>query len=65
MTFQRVDLQGRQTLFLSLATNRYLAAPGKFGAVAADRAGLAPDRKDGSWFTRKAAPHKLLFEETK
>lgn len=50
-TFQWVDLQRGDTLFLSLATHRYLVAPKDPGVVAADHAGPAPDRKDGSCFT--------------
>jgi beta-xylosidase len=47
-TFQWVDLQRGDTLFLSLATHRYVVAPHDPGAVAADHPGPAPDRKDGS-----------------
>ena len=54
-TFQWVDLQRGDTLFLSLATHRYIVAPKDAGAVAADHPGPAPDRKDGSCFTWKAA----------
>ena len=54
-TFQWVDLQRGDTLFLSLATHRYIVAPKDPGAVAADHPGPAPDRKDGSCFTWKAA----------
>ena len=53
-TFQWVDLQRGETLLLSLATHRYIVAPKTPGAVAADRAGPAPDRRDGSCFTWKA-----------
>lgn len=49
-TFQWVDLQRGDTLLLSLATRRYLVAPPGTGPVAADHAGPAPDRKDGSCF---------------
>jgi xylan 1,4-beta-xylosidase len=52
-TFQWVDLHRGDTLFLSLATHRYLAAPKTPGAVAADHPGPAPDRKDGSCFAWK------------
>lgn len=48
-TFQWVDLQRGDTLLLSLATHRYVAVQ-KGGAVRADHAGPAPDRKDGSCF---------------
>ena len=41
------------TLFLSLATHRYIVAPKTAGEVGADRAGPAPDRKDGSCFAWK------------
>ena len=54
-TFQWVDLQRGDTLFLSLATHRYIVAPKDPGPVAADHPGPAPDRKDGSCFTWKAA----------
>lgn len=54
-TFQWVDLQRGDTHFLSLATHRYVAAPKEPGAVAADNAGPAPDRKDGTGFTWKVA----------
>jgi xylan 1,4-beta-xylosidase len=54
-TFQWVDLQRGDTMFLSLATHRYIVAPKEPGAVAADHAGPAPDRKDGSCFAWKAA----------
>jgi len=53
-TFQWVDLQRGETLFLSLATHRYLVAPRASGPVAADHAGPAPDRKDGSCFSWQA-----------
>jgi beta-xylosidase len=49
-TFQWVDLQRGDTMFLSLATHRYIVAPKDPGVVAADHAGPAPDRKDGSGF---------------
>jgi xylan 1,4-beta-xylosidase len=52
-TFQWVDLQRGETLFLSLATHRYIAAPKNGGAVGADHPGPAPDRKDGSCFAWK------------
>jgi beta-xylosidase len=52
-TFQWVDLQRGDTLFLSLATHRYIVAPKEPGPVGADRAGPAPDRKDGSCFAWK------------
>jgi len=55
-TFQWVDLQRGDTLFLSLATHRYIVAPKGAGAVAADHPGPAPDRKDGSCFAWKAVP---------
>jgi xylan 1,4-beta-xylosidase len=54
-TFQWVDLQRGETLFLSLKTHRYIAAPKDPGAVSADRPGPAPDRKDGSCFAWKTA----------
>jgi hypothetical protein len=47
-TFQWVDLQRGDVLFLSLATNRYLVMAG--GSVKGDHAGPSPDRKDGSCF---------------
>jgi hypothetical protein len=53
-TFQWVDLHRGDTLFLSLATHRYIVAPKEPGAVAADHPGPAPDRKDGSCFAWKA-----------
>ncbi len=54
-TFQWVDLQRGDTLLLSLATHRYLVVPTAGpGAIAADRAGPAPDRKDGSEFAWRA-----------
>jgi beta-xylosidase len=53
-TFQWVDLHRGDTLFLSLATHRYIVAPKDPGAVAADHPGPAPDRKDGSCFAWKA-----------
>jgi xylan 1,4-beta-xylosidase len=49
-TFQWVDLQRGETLFLSLKTHRYIVAPKNLGAVAADHPGPSPDRKDGSCF---------------
>lgn len=49
-TFQWVDLQRGETLFLSLSTHRYLVAPPMAGAIAADNPGPAPDRRDGSCF---------------
>jgi len=52
-TFQWVDLQRGDTLFLSLATHRYIVAPKAPGEVAADHRGPAPDRKDGSCFAWK------------
>jgi len=52
-TFQWVDLQRGDTLFLSLVTHRYIVAPHDPGAVAADHPGPAPDRKDGSCFAWK------------
>jgi hypothetical protein len=55
-TFQWVDLQRGDTLFLSLATHRYMVAPHDPGAVAADHPGPAPDRKDGSCFAWKTVP---------
>lgn len=57
-TFQWVDLQRGETLLLSLATNRYLVAPKNSGAVAANHAGPAPDRRDGSCFTWQKADRK-------
>jgi len=54
-TFQWEDLHRGDTLFLSLATHRYLVAPKEPGALAADHPGPAPDRKDGSCFSWKAA----------
>ena len=56
-TFQWVDLQRGDTLLLSLATHRYIVAPKTPGAVAADRAGPAPDRRDGSCFSWKIVQH--------
>jgi beta-xylosidase len=56
-TFQWVDLQRGETLLLSLATHRYIVAPKTPGAVAADHPGPAPDRRDGSCFSWKAAPY--------
>jgi xylan 1,4-beta-xylosidase len=53
-TFQWVDLHRGDTLFLSLATHRYLVAPKDPGAVAADHPGPSPDRKDGSCFAWKS-----------
>jgi hypothetical protein len=53
-SFQWVDLQRGETLLLSLATHRYIVAPKVPGAVAADRAGPAPDRRDGSCFSWRA-----------
>ena len=53
-TFQWVDLHRGDTLFLSLATHRYIVAPKEPGAVAADHPGPRPDRKDGSCFAWKA-----------
>jgi xylan 1,4-beta-xylosidase len=52
-TFQWVDLHRGDTLFLSLATHRYIVVPKEPGAVAADHPGPAPDRKDGSCFSWK------------
>jgi xylan 1,4-beta-xylosidase len=52
-TFQWVDLQRGDTLFLSLATHRYIVAPKEPGPVAADHPGPSPDRKDGSCFAWK------------
>jgi hypothetical protein len=49
-TFQWVDLQRGDTLLMSLATHRYVIAPRTPGPIAADHAGPAPDRKDGSCF---------------
>jgi hypothetical protein len=49
-TFQWVDLQRGDTMLLSLVTYRYIVAPPGSGPVAADHAGPAPDRKDGSCF---------------
>jgi hypothetical protein len=54
-TFQWVDLHRGDTLFLSLATHRYIVAPKDSGAVAADHPGPSPDRKDGSCFAWKSA----------
>jgi len=54
-TFQLVDLQRGDTLFLSLATHRYIIAPENPGAVAADHSGPAPYREDGPCFTWRAA----------
>ncbi|MBN9662576.1 MAG: family 43 glycosylhydrolase [Acidobacteria bacterium] len=54
-TFQWVDLQRGDTLLLSLATHRYLAAPKEPGPVSADHPGPSPDRKDGSCFSWKPA----------
>ena len=53
-TFQWVDLQRGETLFLSLVTHRYIVASKDSGAVAADHPGPNPDRKDGSCFAWKA-----------
>jgi len=52
-TFQWVDLQRGETLFLSLATHRYIVVPKDGGVAAADHPGPAPDRRDGSCFTWK------------
>jgi xylan 1,4-beta-xylosidase len=52
-TFQWVDLQRAETLFLSLATHRYIVAPKDPGSIAADHPGPSPDRKDGSCFRWK------------
>ena len=49
-TFQWVDLQRGETLLLSLATHRYLAAPPAGGALSADHPGPEPGRRDGSCF---------------
>ena len=57
-TFQWIDLQRGDTLFLSLATDRYVVAPRDPGMVAADHAGPAPDRKDGSCFAWKIVGSK-------
>jgi len=57
-TFQWIDLQRGDTLFLSLATDRYVVAPKEPGVVAADHAGPAPDRKDGSRFAWKMVGSK-------
>ncbi len=57
-TFQWVDLHRGDTLFLSLATHRYILAPKTPGAVSADYAGPAPDRKDGSCFSWKVVQTK-------
>jgi len=54
-TFQWVDLQRGDTLLMSLATHRYLVAPKISGPIAADHAGPAPDRKDGSCFQWRLA----------
>ena len=55
-TFQWVDLQRGETLLLSLATHRYLAAPKTGGVVSADHPGPESDRRDGSCFVWKAVP---------
>jgi xylan 1,4-beta-xylosidase len=55
-TFQWVDLHRGDTLFLSLATNRYILAPKAAGAVSADYAGPEPSRKDGSCFSWTVIP---------
>jgi beta-xylosidase len=52
-TFQWVDLQRGDVLLLSLATHRYVVTAA--GVVSAGHAGPAPDRRDGSVFTWKAA----------
>jgi hypothetical protein len=52
-TFQWVDLQRGDTLFLSIATHRYIAAPNTPGPVVADHPGPQPDRQDGSCFKWK------------
>jgi xylan 1,4-beta-xylosidase len=49
-TFQWVDLQRGDTLLMSLVTHRYIVAAPTPGVIAADHAGPAPDRKDGSCF---------------
>ena len=49
-TFQWVDLQRGDTLLLSLATHRYIAAPPGSGPVGADDVGPSANRKDGSCF---------------
>jgi xylan 1,4-beta-xylosidase len=54
-TFQWVDLQRGETLLLSLATHRYIAAPSGGGAVSADHAGPEPGRRDGSCLAWKPA----------
>ena len=53
-TFQWVDLRG-DILLLSLATHRYIKVPASPGPVSADYQGGSPDRKDGSYFTWRAA----------
>ena len=55
-TFQWVDLQRGETLLLSLATHRYLAAPPAGGALSADHPGPEPGRRDGSCFSWKTVP---------
>ncbi len=54
-TFQWVDLQRGETLLLSIATHRYIAAPSSGGAVSADHPGPEPSRRDGSCFMWKTA----------
>jgi xylan 1,4-beta-xylosidase len=54
-TFQWVDLHRGDTLFLSLATHRYLLVPRDGGPVSADHPGPSPDREDGSCFAWKVS----------
>ncbi len=61
-TFQWVDLQRGDTLFLSLATHRYILAPKAPGDVSADHPGPAPDRKDGSCFSWKVVQAKAVAD---
>jgi hypothetical protein len=53
-TFQWVDPQRGETLLMSVATHRYIAASRTPGAVSADQPGPAPDHKDGSCLTWKS-----------
>lgn len=54
-TFQWVDLQRGDILFLSLATHRYLRLPAVAGPVSADQPGPTPGRKEGSCFSWQIA----------
>ena len=50
-TFQWIDLERGDTLFLALATRRCLVGSKTPGPIAAGLPGPAPDRKDGSCVT--------------